>query len=190
LRLVSRKFWLLGSATIGLFAATIATAATKPVNEIRLGGLQPGRDTLQSFKRKVKREEPAFDGSTEHSYYEICNYQTIDVYPDSTGRLTRISVTQVTERIIADCTDKSYSRQARRWLGSGHDLLLGDTCQQAIEIYGKPASETSGAESNSVIKSMTYDFGWAGSKVPQAMQVECSIPENKVIKMTLYASKP
>lgn len=36
---------------------------------------------------------------------------------------------------------------------------------------------------------MTYDFSWAGPKVPQMLEVDCGISSNKVIKMTLSASK-
>lgn len=191
MRLVSRKFWLLVSMSLLVPAgASVSRGANQYLGETKLAGLRPGKDTPKTFQRKIRWESHALDRSSDHSYDEQCNCQTVDVYPDRSVLPTKVSVSEVGEPTIADCVAGAYLRHSRTWLGSGRRLHIGVTRDDAVKIYGKPESETSGTESKSVIKSMTYDYRWAGPKVPQMLQIESGTPDGKVIKMTLSASKP
>jgi hypothetical protein len=49
--------------------------------------------------------------------------------------------------------------------------LLGDAGNRVMEIYGKPESESPSVRGSEQLELHFYGFGWAGSDVPQLMEI-------------------
>lgn len=189
------KFWL----AVSLLAFVLEASPAAPdvntphrANEVTLAGLRPGKtNPKETYQRFSKKWADKVSGETNSiSWYEVCNWQELTVQFDSSRLVQSVTVEQVSERIIADCTDKSYSRIDRGRLGTGRDLLLKDRCDRVEEIYGKPQRESPSENGSEAVESLSYNFDWAGPKVPQSMTVLCgAAPLFQVVKITLAASK-
>jgi hypothetical protein len=183
------KYWLLASAiALSLLSGSAMEGAGKPANETNLGGLRPGKDTMRDANHKFKGLIANPSGNGDTWFEDPCNNQYIEFHGNAQGVIATIVVGNG-PRGVADCVARAYSRTVRSRLGSGRGLLLEDPCSSAANIYGKPESERVDDPSNSDIKSLNYDFSRVGSKVPQVLQIQCSISTNQVVKMTLSASK-
>jgi hypothetical protein len=86
------------------------------------------------------------------------------------------------------CLETVMAPERLRLLRTGRGLLLGDACGRVTEIYGKPESESPSVKGFEKLELYLYSFGWAGSDVPQVMEVSCSQGTNKVVEIMLAAS--
>ena len=64
-------------------------------------------------------------------------------------------------------------------------LRLGDTKERVLELYGSPNSTSPSVRGQQELELLFYAFDWAGSNVPQVMEVTCDRASGRVIEITL-----
>jgi hypothetical protein len=66
-----------------------------------------------------------------------------------------------------------------------HGLGLGDTRQKVVELCGPPSSSSPSVLGRRELELLFYAFDWAGSDVPQVMEVVCDRGSGRVVEITL-----
>jgi len=195
LRRASKRFWLLVSAVVAV--ATLAmrggSGAGRPkrVNELTLAGLQPGKDVLEKATKKFGKEFTinAPDDPNAHCWRINCFVDGLIVEADPNGIIRNVTVSaNVPFRIIADCDDRIASRKFRSQFGTGRDLLLRDRCGRIEEVYGKAESRSPSVKGSEKLELYLYKFDWAGTDVPQVMEVSCDASSQTAAEITLAVS--
>lgn len=177
-------------SALGL-ASLAAPAAKSPgrLNELTLAGLSPGRDKIEQPEkvfRGLKRDDAAKDA---YVWGDICTHRDLRVEVDSHHLVRTVTVSAFYKpEITAKCIEVVMVPERSRLLKGGHGLMLGDACGRVTEIYGKPESESPSVKGTEQLELYFYSFGWAGSDVPQVMEVSCSEGAGKVVEIMLAAS--
>jgi hypothetical protein len=185
------RFLLLASAVAAaLSAATVAEAQENPAtkilraNEITLVGLRPGRDTLAIAEKRLrlKLESRAGDATTE--WHDPCTGRGIKLEVDAKGVIQSITISA-----IASDQEKCNDRPARilndkDWQ-TGHGLRLGDSQDRVTELYGDANSAGPSVKGERELELLYYAFDWAGSDVPQVMEILCARESGRVMEITL-----
>lgn len=190
---VWKKFSLLGSfiALASLVsAATVSTApAPENANELTLAGIRPGRDKINSPKKTFRGLEQNVEAKDGYVWGDICTHRDLRVEVDSKGLVRSVTVSSSYKLgIMAKCLESVMSPERLKMLRSGRGLQLGDSCSRVTEIYGKPDSESPSVRGSEQLQLYFYSFGWAGSDVPQVMEVSCAQASGKVVEIMLAAS--
>jgi len=90
--------------------------------------------------------------------------------------------------LLANCTREAATA---KW-ATGRGLRLGDAAARAVQLYGKPDSRSPSTKGGQRLELLYYAFDWAGSDVPQVMEVVCTVGKNgepgRVVEITLAAS--
>jgi hypothetical protein len=68
---------------------------------------------------------------------------------------------------------------------TGHGMKLGDTRARVVETYGQPASTGPSVKGARELELLYYAFDWAGSNVPQVMEVSCERATGRVVEILL-----
>jgi hypothetical protein len=204
-----KKLWRLASAlaatSVAIAASAVAAphkAATEPAiqgeaqdavdqapkaNELALARLHPGRDGL-ALARKLYgglRQMPSRDNGDKKVliWENSCRRETLSVEADDSGVIQFI--TAQSEEHPGKCAGKSTAiSRADRWRTS-HGLGIGDDRARVIQIYGEPGSDGPSTGEHREGELLYYAFDWAGSDVPQVMEVYCDRATNRVIEITL-----
>lgn len=192
MKCVWKKFWQLTSigAVIAVAATTAPTATpSKRANELTLAALRPGRDKIVSPAKTFRGLEQDTDASDAFLWGDICTHRQlrVEVGPDHVIRTITAAFGYKPE-IMAKCLASATEPKRLKLLETGHGLVLGDACSKVIEIYGKPESESPSVKSNEELELYFYAFDWAGSDVPQVLDVSCSSATGKVVEIMLAAS--
>jgi hypothetical protein len=187
-----KKFWQFTSIVMVIaVAATAAPTAGPPnrANELTLAGLRPGRDKIVSPAKTFRGLEQDTDSSDAFLWGDICTHRQlrIEVGEDHVIRTITAAYGYKPE-IMAKCLASVMEPKRLKLLETGHGLVLGDACSKAIETYGKPESESPSVKSNEELELYFYAFDWAGSDVPQVLDVSCSSATGKVVEIMLAAS--
>ena len=192
MRRALKKFWQLASlASLLMLAVQAAPSveASKRTNELSLAGLHPGHDRLaspQKIFRELDRDESVTDALL---WGDICTHRELRVEVDANKIVQTITVdTDYKPEIMAKCQAIVMAPSRLKLLASGQGLQLGDACSRMAEIYGKPESESPSARGSEQLELWLYSFDWAGSNVPQVMEVSCSVSSKQVVSITLAAS--
>ena len=72
----------------------------------------------------------------------------------------------------------------RNWL-TGLGLRMGDSQDRVVALYGEPNSSGPASKNKQELELMYYQFDWAGSDVPQVMEVLCARDTGRVVEVTL-----
>jgi hypothetical protein len=187
-----KKFWQLASLAsllmLGVQAAP-SVKASKRTNELSLAGLHPGHDRLASPQktfRELDRDESVTDALL---WGDVCTHRELRVEVDENKIVQTITVdTDYKPEIMAKCQAIVMAPSRLKLLASGQGLQLGDPCSRMAEIYGKPESESPSARGSEQLELWLYSFDWAGSNVPQVMEVSCGVSSKQVVSITLAAS--
>jgi len=195
LRPGSKKFWLLASlgallcVAAGFSPAAPGAREKSRANELTLAGLRPGQDKLeapQKIFRSLERDEAATDALV---WGDICTHRDLRIEMDSEHLIRTVTVSSFYKpENAAKCAAIVMAPERLRELKSGHGLLLGDACSRVVEIYGKPDSESPSVKGSDKLELYFYSFGWAGSDVPQVMEISCNRATYQVVEMILAAS--
>jgi hypothetical protein len=192
LRRASKKFWQLASLVSILTLAVPAAPearASKRANELSLAGLRPGHDRLASPQktfRELDRDESVKDALL---WGDVCTHRELSVEVDANQIVQTVTVdTNYKPEIMAKCSAVVMAPRRLKLLASGLGLQLGDPCNHMAEIYGKPVSESPSVRGSEQLELWLYSFDWAGSNVPQVMEVSCSNSSKQVVAITLAAS--
>jgi hypothetical protein len=184
------KLFLLVSAAALLAAAGPANAQDDPAtkiprtNELTLLGLRPGKDTLAIAERRLrtKPDAPSSDGTTEWS--DACTGRAIKLEVGEKGVIQSVTISA-----IASDTGKCSGHRGklvddRDWQ-TGHGLRLGDTQDRVAEMYGDANSTGPSVKGDHELELLYYAFDWAGSDVPQVMEILCARESGRVMEITL-----
>ncbi len=188
------KYWLCASAlAAGLLAAAQSPrafpqepSAPPRANELTLAGLRPGKDTLATAEKryKPKYRNPARDTNGTKEWWDACNGRSLNVDIDSKGVVQSVTVSALAPR-AEECNVKPGDPLGQRFWATGRGLKLSDPRDRVIELYGEPASSGPSTKGTRELESLFYAFDWAGSDVPQVMEVACERSTGRVIEIML-----
>jgi len=190
------KFWLCASLVVAASSAAVAAGAQisspragqSPVrhgNETMLAGLRPGRDTFAAaekrFKGKSITEEP---NSGSREWRDDCSGRSIRLEVDAKSVIQSVTITTLGTQ-EGKCSDRRPDfLDPRNWL-TGLGLRMGDSQDRVVGLYGEPNSSGPASKNGQDLELMYYQFDWAGSDVPQVMEVLCARDSGRVVEITL-----
>ena len=98
-------------------------------------------------------------------------------------------IQQITVSSLVPQDGKCESRRTdaldeKDWV-TGRGLHLGDPQDRVAEIYGEPNSSGPAVRGSNELEFLSYPFDWAGSDVPQAMEIYCARDTGRVVEITL-----
>jgi hypothetical protein len=184
------KFWPLGSALLlgALVACGTRAQAQRPAarrsNELTLAGLRPGRDNLAAaLKRyKAKLADPTSANSKE--WHDACTGHSLALELDAQMVIQGITVSALAPR-DGKCDDRRLdSLGMAEWI-TGLGLHLNDSQDRVIALYGEANSTGPSVKGDKELEFLYYAFDWAGSDVPQVLEVYCARDTGKVVEITL-----
>jgi hypothetical protein len=165
--------------------AAAGQTAARHNNELLLAGLRPGRDNLavaeKRFKMKNLAEEPN-SGSKE--WRDDCSGRSIRVDVDGKSVIQSVTLTTLGTQ-EGKCSDRRPDfLDPKNWL-TGLGLRMGDSQDRVAGLYGEPNSSGPASKNGQELELMYYQFDWAGSDVPQVMEVLCARDTGRVVEITL-----
>jgi|SRR5215470_16281923 len=192
----SRSRFVRGALLTSLFAAAVVGAQNAPrqvtgkvpahrINELKLAGLQPGRDSLEKAERLYKGlgDSPKPEGETV--WDDVCRKTSLFISYDGKRKIETIRLSRMAGSTDADCFDKE------RPLQTGRGLRLGDHTAKVTQLYGRPNSLSPSTKNGQPLELWYHAFDWAGADVPQVMEVLCTREADgkagRVVEITLAA---
>jgi hypothetical protein len=191
----SMRFWLCASMMMTLtspaaWAARLLPQSADPSvvhrgNETLLAGLRPGRDTFgvaeKRFKAKNLSQEPN-SGSKE--WYDACSGRSIRLEVNAKSVIQSVTISTLGSQ-DGKCGDRQPEfLDAKNWV-TGFGLRIGDSQYRVASLYGEPNSSGPASKNGRDLALMYYQFDWAGSDVPQVMEVLCARDTGRVVEITL-----
>jgi hypothetical protein len=161
-------------------------AQTKLYDELTLAGLRPGRDTLSSA---LKRYKAKYSSSGEgvagtKQWGDACTGHSLSLNIDAHGVIQEITVSSLVP-LDGKCVDRRLDALDEKDWVTGHGLHLGDPEDRVTELYGEANSSGPSVKGNNELEFLYYPFDWAGSGVPQAMEIYCARDTGRVVEITL-----
>jgi hypothetical protein len=166
-------------------ASAVKTPAMRHMNETLLAGLRPGRDTFAVAGKRLKPKEIS-DQSTSSSkeWRDGCSGRSIRLDIDAKSVIQTITLTTVGKQ-EGKCSDRRPDfLDAKFWL-TGLGLRMGDSQDRVVALYGEPNSGGPATKNGLDLDLMYYQFDWAGSDVPQVMEILCARDTGRVVEITL-----
>lgn len=193
-----------GSITFSLCASLVAVAASvaaRPAlqnvspapdaavirhrNETLLAGLRPGRDTLAMAEKRFKVKNLAAEpngGSKE--WRDDCSGRVIHLDIDAKSVIQSVTITSLGSQ-AGKCSDRPPDfLDQQNWL-TGLGLHIGDSQDRIYGLYGEPNSNGPASKNGRELALLHYKFDWAGTDVPQVMEVWCALETGRVVEITL-----
>jgi hypothetical protein len=190
------KFWLCASLVVAASSAGVAAcarnsppsagqSAVRHINETLLAGLRPGRDTFVVAEKRFKGKSisgEANSGSRE--WRDDCSGRSIHLEVDAKSVIQSVTITTLGTQ-EGKCSDRRPDfLDPRNWL-TGLGLRMGDSQDRVSGLYGEPNSGGPASKNGQDLELMHYQFDWAGSDVPQVMEVLCARDTGRVVEITL-----
>lgn len=162
-----------------------AAAVVHHRNEILLAGLRPGRDTLATAERRFKvknlSEEP---NSGTKEWRDDCSGRVIRLEVDAKSVIQSVTITSLGSQ-AGKCTERPPDFLGQQnWL-TGQGLRIGDSQDVVYGLYGEPNSNGPASKKGLDLSLFHYQFDWAGTDVPQVMEVLCARDTGRVVEITL-----
>jgi hypothetical protein len=193
------KFWLCVSlllappamSTLGARMTLQEASPSAPqgnarrVNETLLAGLRPGRDTFAVAEKRFKSKNLA-EGrdSGIKEWRDECSGRAIRLELDAKSMIQSITITTLGSQ-EGKCGEKRADfLDPKNWV-TGVGLRMGDSEDRVVDFYGEPNSSGPAAKNGQELELMFYQFDWAGSDVPQVMEVLCARDTGRVVEITL-----
>lgn len=194
MRLAWTKLWPLASVlalsllALGLAAGAQNHGTSAPTNELTLAGLRPGVSTLGDAEKRFGTRNRDTQAETDDikQWGESCTGRSVRLEVDEKGVIQIVTVSSLGPR-AADCAQKASSNGPLtiEKLKSGQGLALGQMKPRVIALYGEPDSAVPATFEGQEFEMLYYAFDWAGSDVPQVMEVTCERGTGRVRKITL-----
>jgi hypothetical protein len=199
LKLGWTKFWLyvsLASIISGpSIAATPVRAGAAPAratqgnvtraNETLLAGLRPGRDTVAMAEKRFKSKKLADSKDAENKEWrDDCSGRAIRLELNAQAVIQSITITSLAAKEGACGSQRPDFLDAKNWV-TGRGLRLGDSQDRVVSFYGEPNSSGPASKNGQDLDLMYYQFDWAGSDVPQVMEILCTRDSGRVVEITL-----
>jgi hypothetical protein len=190
------KFWLCTSlvaacvAFIGSSQQTLAQDAGKltRINELTLAGLRPGKDTLSSAERRLglKLRSAAMAEEAAAEWREDCLGHSLRIEMSDKRIIQAVTVSLLgPENLNCQRNSVRIGPLSIDKMKTGRGLVLRQPRERVIELYGEPNSSGPSVKGNRELELLLYAFDWAGSDVPQVMEVRCDRATGRVVEMTL-----
>jgi hypothetical protein len=193
------KFWICASLALAAAACSAAatvqqaepvagqvkSAAIRHMNETLLAGLRPGRDTFAVAEKRLKPKEIS-DGSTSSSkeWRDACSGRSIRLDIDAKTVIQSVTITTVSKQ-EGKCSDRRPDFLDPKFWLTGLGLRMGDSQDRVVALYGEPNSGGPATKNGLDLDLMYYQFDWAGSDVPQVMEILCARDTGRVVEITL-----
>ncbi len=185
------KSWLCASALAAAFLAGAlpsAWSAQEPgrprnVNEVTLAGLRPGKDTLTEADSRYKKKFRKTAEAGRQVWTDACRKRTLELEVNDKGVIQIITVSMLGP--YGDCDGKLDDAMHTVQWRAGRGLKLGEPRDRAIDLYGEPNSSGPSTKGNRELELLYYAFDWAGSDVPQVMEVSCERSTGRIVEITL-----
>jgi len=161
------------------------TTVRRGVNETLLAGLRPGRDTFAVAEKRFKLKNLAErQDSGIKEWRDDCSGRSIRLELDAKSTIQSITITTLGFQ-EGKCSDKRVEfLDPKNWM-TGAGLRIGDPQDRIVDYYGEPNSSGPAAKNGQELELMLYQFDWAGSDVPQVMEVLCARDTGRVVEITL-----
>ena len=188
----STKFWLCASAMFALAAApaspraqNASVAAGHHINETVLAGLRPGRDTFAVAEKRFKPKDLIEEqNSSSKEWRDDCSGRSIRLEVDAKSVIQSVTITTLGTQQGA-CSDRRPDfLDPKNWL-TGLGLRMGDSQDRVLGLYGEPNSNGPASKNGQELDMLYYQFDWAGSDVPQVMEILCARDSGRVVEITL-----
>ena len=181
------KRYLLCASVAAAFAPLAATqeVTAKRANEMTLARLRPGHSSLanaNSLYGEKRRLAPSNDGRL-WTWIDPCARRKLRVEADEQGLIQTLTVSS--EDAASDCRRRASDPAASASWKTGRGLSLGDPIQKVAELYGPANSTSPSVRGARELELLFYAFDWAGSEVPQVMEVTCDRTSGVVVEITL-----
>ena len=162
-----------------------AKAGAHPANETLLAGLRPGRDTFAVAEKRFKAKNLTDDkDSSIKEWRDDCSGRAIRIELDAKSVIQSVTITTLSPQ-EGKCGEKKVDfLDPRNWV-TGLGLRIGDSQDQIVGLYGEPNSSGPATKNGQELALMYYQFDWAGSDVPQVMEVLCARDTGRVVEITL-----
>ena len=187
------KFWRCTSLGVVAFLAVSTFAAQhndapKPLNELTLAGLRPGRDSLANalkhYKQKYLVNKTSIDSK---EWRDTCTGHSLALALDSQSVIQEITVSLLVPR-DGNCDNRRFEfLNLVEWI-TGKGLRLGDSRNHVVELYGEPSSSEPVVRDDADFELLPFEFAALGPNVPQQMRVYCERESGRVVEITLSAS--
>jgi len=189
------KFWLCvslvllvpcSSATGALLASpSAAQGSARRANETLLAGLRPGRDTFAIAEKRFKSKNLSDDREMGYrEWRDDCSGRAIRLELDGKSVIQSVTITTLEPQEGA-CSDRRADfLDPKNWV-TGLGLRIGDSQDRIVGVYGEPNSSGPASKYGKELALMYYQFDWAGSDVPQVMEVLCARDTGRVVEITL-----
>lgn len=182
------RFWL--CASLIALAVSVTAASQKPhkrgvgANELTLGGIRPGQDKLSGVQKLLDDHLHAVsaDGASAHTWNDPCMGRLLTLEVDGAGVIQTVDINSSTTH--ENCKSPRDEKKESFWV-TGEGLRLGDSSERVVEIYGPPSSSGPSIKQGRELELMFYMFDWAGSDVPQVMEVTCDKSAGHVVEIML-----
>jgi len=176
--------WVLGAAAQQLGSQT---AGARRANELTLAAVRPGRDSVKRVRSIYGKPAGGKTGDSQFSWEVSCRHEALHVSTDASGTIEEIRAELHQNLTTTDC-----DAQLRSPWRTGKNLALGDANSKVVRLYGEPDSRSPSTKDGQRLELLYYAFDWAGSDVPQVMEVLCTVEHDgkpgRVIEITLAAS--
>lgn len=162
--------------------------APKRASEATLAGLRPGRDVLAAaFKRYKEKYLVSKTSTSSKEWRDTCTGHSLALAIDPRSVIQQVTVSLLVPR-DGNCDNRRFEfLNLDGWI-TGRGLRLGDSRNRVVELYGEPKSSEPVVREDADLELLEFDFAWAGTDVPQAMQVYCERDSGRVVEISLFAA--
>jgi hypothetical protein len=192
---ISAAFAIVLISTAGLAQNA---APPKPLGELTLAGLQPGKDSLAAALKRYKDKYSSSDagGAAEkisgkpagkpsgRQWSDACTGHTLSLTMDARGVIQGITVSSLVP-LDGKCVDRRTDALDEKDWVTGRGLHLGDPQDRVAELYGEPDTSGPSVRNNNELEFLFYPFAGAASDAPQAMEIYCARDTGRVVEITL-----
>ena len=169
-------------------AATARSDSAARRDELTLAGLRPGRDVVSKAEQRFSK--PSSRGDSQN-WHDECRHETLSIFTDSEGTIVQVSVSASAETSADAGKRECRSESAPSAWTTGHGLVIGDSTDRVIALYGQPGTRGPSTKAGQQLELFYYAFDWAGPDVPQVMTVLCTPAKDgkpgRVVEITLAA---
>jgi hypothetical protein len=162
-----------------------AQAGAHRANEILLAGLHPGRDTFAVAEKRFKAKNlVANQDSDVKEWRDGCSGRAIRLELDDKSVIQSVTITTLGHQ-EGNCNERRVDFLNPQYWVTGLGLRIGDSQDRIVDLYGEPNSSGPAMKNDQELALLHYRFNWAGSSVPQVMEVLCARDSGRVVEITL-----
>jgi len=158
-------------------------AKSRHVNELTLAGLRPGKDKLEAAAKVFKPEHISRNSRSDApEWVDGCTGRFVRLEIGRDSLIEGVTVSELAGE-KADCPATPPAWLRPQGLRTGRGVGLGSSKSSVVATYGLPQSTGPSTHSGRPLELLYYAFDWAGTEVPQVMEI--TIERGRVVQITL-----